>query len=207
MPIKSQTTTYGSVGGNIQYTTTSTGKHIFYTGGVTERMKIESDGIIYINNNNVDNGSAKLLVGGSDGSGISAYFYHPNHTQGIGIVYHGLWGLSANQNIVMRPRGTGTFQVSGNTTTTGYISAGANISTSSYILTNNGFYDRSSYDTRSYRNSGGMYLQMGDIGTDSSPTYFKMGSYNGNTNFWSINNRHIVIRLYVGGLGIHSVCE
>jgi hypothetical protein len=57
-------------------------------------------------------------------------FYHPNRTQGIGIVYDGLraLGANANQNIVMRPRGTGTFQVEG----TG-MSVSGYITTPSYI--------------------------------------------------------------------------
>jgi hypothetical protein len=83
-----------------------------------ERMVIGTDGCLYINNTNYENASAtagfKLLVSGSDSNGICAKFFHPNRTQGIGIAFDGLAGLSANQNIVMKPSGTGNFQVQGN---------------------------------------------------------------------------------------------
>ena len=39
---------YGSANGNIQYTTTSTGKHIFFTGGTDERMRIANNGAVSI---------------------------------------------------------------------------------------------------------------------------------------------------------------
>ena len=83
-----------------------------------ERMIIGTDGCLYINNTNYENASAtagfKLLVSGSDSNGICAKFFHPNRSQGIGIAFDGLAGLSANQNIVMKPSGTGNFQVQGN---------------------------------------------------------------------------------------------
>ena len=79
-------------------------------------------GFVYINNGNVDNGDAKLLVSGSDGNSCSALFYHPNRSQGIGIAYDGLvaLGYTTNQNISMRPRGTGWFQVVACSGSSGY---------------------------------------------------------------------------------------
>ena len=41
-------------------------------------MFITENGVVYINNNNVENGSIKLLVAGSDSNGVCAMFYHPN---------------------------------------------------------------------------------------------------------------------------------
>jgi hypothetical protein len=60
---------------------------------------------------------AKLWVYASDINGCSANFKHPNNSQGIGIAYDGLvaLGFNDNQDIVMRPRGTGMFQVTGST--------------------------------------------------------------------------------------------
>jgi hypothetical protein len=93
---------------------------ISYDGGTNTPLQFYHNGVsgfnnfLYINNDNLDNGSAKLLVSGSDGSGISAYFYHPNRSQGIGIAYDGLRALgnNTNQNITMYPRGgSGQFQV------------------------------------------------------------------------------------------------
>ena len=93
-----------------------------------ERMIIGTDGCLYINNTNYENASAtsgfKLLVSGSDSNGVCAKFFHPNRTQGLGIQYDGLSGLSANQNIIMRPSGTGKFQVEGNTTISGNVGIG-----------------------------------------------------------------------------------
>jgi hypothetical protein len=117
--------------------------HRFYTGSTStsfgaERLFIDSNGVVYINNPNTDNGSIKLYVSGSDANGLSAKFYHPNLSQGIGICYDGLYALgsNANQNIVMRPRGTGTFQVVGamSTNSTCTITGNCNVGS----LTNNG---------------------------------------------------------------------
>ncbi len=78
-----------------------------------EKMRIKYNGIVLINNTNVDNNTAKLLVSGSDDNYCSALFYHPNLSQGIGITYDGLraLGFNTNQDIVMRPRGSGMFIV------------------------------------------------------------------------------------------------
>jgi hypothetical protein len=40
----------------------------------TERMFIAENGTVYINNNNVDNNSIKLLVSGSDSNGVCFIF-------------------------------------------------------------------------------------------------------------------------------------
>jgi len=117
--------------------------HRFYTGSTstsfgTERLFIDNSGIVYINNTNVDNGSIKLYVTGSDSAGNSAKFYHPNLTQGIGISYDGLRavGSNASQNIVMRPKGSGTFQVEGAMSTNSSCTVTGNCNVGS--LTNNG---------------------------------------------------------------------
>ena len=112
-----------SAAGQISYVAQSTGRHVFFTTNTfIERMIIDSTGIVYINNGNVDNGSAKLVVAGSDSNGVCAYFYHPNRSQGIGIVYDGLRALggNANQSISMTPRGAGTFNVNGPMLITSY---------------------------------------------------------------------------------------
>ncbi len=153
-----------------------------------ERMSISTDGCLYINNNNFDNNTAKLVVVGSDSNGVCAMFYHPNRTQGIGIVYDGLraLGANANQNIVMRPRGTGTFQVEGTgMSVSGYVVAGQ------YILSSDAVYARNGYDTKIRSDSGGMYLEMGDIGNNN---YLRIGAYNGVTNFDSGASRNFWFR-------------
>ena len=45
-----------------------------------------------------------------------------------------------------------------------------------------------------------MYFVCCNSGSTTAD-YLKFGAYNGNTNFWSINNRNIIMRLYVGALG------
>ena len=103
-----------------------------------ERMIIGTDGCLYINNTNYENASAtsgfKLLVSGSDSNGVCAKFFHPNRTQGLGIQYDGLSGLSANQNIIMRPSGTGNFQVVGDATVSGNVYVGASGGASTIFL-------------------------------------------------------------------------
>jgi hypothetical protein len=92
-----------------------------YSGGTNTPLEFSHNGTVSINNNNVNNGAAKLLVSGNDGNNCSALFYHTNRSQGIGIVYDGFRGLapSGNQDIVMRPLGTGMFIVEAGSGSTG----------------------------------------------------------------------------------------
>ena len=113
----------GQVGWKFRTQSTDGGTHI--------PLEFNHRGTAFINNNNVDNGFAKLLVAGSDANSCSALFYHPNRSQGIGISYDGLVGLSpTNQDIWMKPKGTGIFQVASSSfvtnTSAGYLgSSGA----------------------------------------------------------------------------------
>jgi hypothetical protein len=156
----------------------------------TKRMVIDQLGIVLINPFDLDNGQGKFLVSGSDANGVSAYFYHPNRTQGIGITYDGLraLGYNANQNIVMRPRGTGTFQVEGTgMSVSNYITAGSYILSSNYIIMRNGF------DAVLYCDSGQMRMSFGDVGTGNS-TYLEISASGGITNFNSGSARNIYFR-------------
>jgi hypothetical protein len=109
-------------------------------------MVIDQLGIVLINPFDLDNGQGKFLVSGADANGISAFFYHPNRTQGIGITFDGLraLGSNANQNIVMRPRGTGTFQVEGAMSTNSNINISGTLGAAGGLLDFNPFnqFDR-----------------------------------------------------------------
>jgi hypothetical protein len=59
--------TYAGTPGSIQYFSTSTGSHVFYTGGTTEKMRIDSSGLI-TTSGNIDCG------GGISINGSSAFF-------------------------------------------------------------------------------------------------------------------------------------
>jgi hypothetical protein len=59
--------TYASAPGSIQYFATSTGSHIFYTGGANEKMRIDSSGLI-TTSGNIDCG------GGISINGSTAFF-------------------------------------------------------------------------------------------------------------------------------------
>ena len=63
---------------------------------------------------------------------VCCFIYHPNRTQGIGIGYDGIRALGSNttQDVFVRTRGTGMFQVAG----------------SSYSVVGSGGY----YDSRGY---------------------------------------------------------
>ncbi len=90
-----------------------------------ERFKIGFDGIVGMGTTTAGvlkigvttlgafTAMSKLQVYGADANQCSAIFKHPNDTQGIGIAYDGLVALGngANQNIVMRPRGSGGFSI------------------------------------------------------------------------------------------------
>jgi hypothetical protein len=62
-------------------------------------------------------------------------------------------------------------------------------------------YARSSFDTKIRSDSGGMYLEMGDIGNNN---YFRCGAYSGVTFIQSAQNRPIYFRQYVGNMGSAS---
>jgi hypothetical protein len=99
-------------------------------GSSAPAVKLDVVGAVYINNGNVDDALLKLLVVGSDANTCAARFFHPNRSQGIGITFDGLRALapSGNQDIWMRPLGTGMFQVGTSTFSTliggGYLNAG-----------------------------------------------------------------------------------
>jgi hypothetical protein len=77
----------------------------------------------------------------------------------------------------------------------------AAIEAQNYILTNNGFYARSSYDARMYCNSSGMFIDMGDIGSDGNPGYLRMGAYNSRFNIESVGNRDLRLIVSNGSVG------
>jgi hypothetical protein len=61
----------------------------------------------------------------------------------------------------------------------------------SYLLSYDTVYARSSYDTKIRSDSGGMYLECGDIGNNN---YLRLGVFNGNTEISSGASRPIVMR-------------
>jgi hypothetical protein len=77
----------------------------------------------------------------------------------------------------------------------------AAIEAQNYILTNNGFYARSSYDARMYCNSSGMFIDMGDIGSDGNPAYVRMGAYSNRLNIESVSNRDLRLIVSNGSVG------
>ena len=75
------------------------------------------------------------------------------------------------------------------------------IGASSYNLSNDAVYARSSYDAKIKSDSGGMYLEMGDIG---NADYFKCGVYSGVTFFQSESNRPFYFRQHTSFIGSSS---
>jgi hypothetical protein len=61
----------------------------------------------------------------------------------------------------------------------------------SYLLSYDAVYARSSFDTKIRSDSGGMYLEMGDIGNNN---YLRIGAYGGATNIDSKSARSIYFR-------------
>ena len=122
----------------------------------------------------------KLRVWASDNDGVVATFKHPNDTQGIGIRYDGLvaLGTTANQNIIMRPRGTGGFSVEYGGVSKFIVSSigGLSIPPDIAAITsggggrtyyiNNGpslYWGYGTGDTHTFRNSGGSWMENGEI--------------------------------------------
>ena len=137
------TSTTGNETGDLVFSTRPNGTNV----AATERMRIASNGNIGIGTNNpstkldIYDGQFKIgyltsgafdnvirmLVYGSDNSGVIASFKHPNNSQGIGIAWDGIKALgngsqgvgTGNQNITLSPLGTGVVAVNGNLTATG----------------------------------------------------------------------------------------
>lgn len=83
----------------------------------------------------------------------------------------------------------------------GSISSSANIDSGSYIISTAGqLYARSTFDALLYTDSGQMSLNMGNIGSGSSPTYLKFGAYSSATYLESSNNRAIIFNNWSGTL-------
>jgi hypothetical protein len=86
----------------------------------------------------------------------------------------------------MRPKGSGTFQVEGpGMSVSNYIVAGQ------YILSSDAVYARNGYDTKIRSDGGGMYLEMGSIGTAD---LLRFGAYAGHTFMDSGASRNIYFR-------------
>ena len=106
------------------------------------------------------------------GFGISGgtldYFTNSNHRWYTGTVAGGVNSGFGNQRM--------TLDVNGNLNV-GSINTGYVVGTS-YILSYDACYARSSYDTKIASNSGGMYLEMGDIGNNN---YLRLGAFGGVT--------------------------
>jgi hypothetical protein len=79
----------------------------------------------------------------------------------------------------MQPRGTGTFNVISPMLVSGYTQVNGYITATQCILTADAVYARNGYDTRIRSDSGGMFLEMGGIG--SVGDLLKFGAYAGVT--------------------------
>jgi hypothetical protein len=77
----------------------------------------------------------------------------------------------------------------------GSLNSGYGVFTS-YLLSNDAVYARSSFDTKIRSDSLGMYLEMGDIGNNN---YLRFGAFNGRTEFISRSSRPI--RFLIEGTG------
>jgi hypothetical protein len=86
-----------------------------------------------------------------------------------GIVANGRWPLTLNLNNNNAVFGGDVNSIS--------INSGSIVGTS-YILSYDAVYARSSYDTKIRSDSGGMYLEMGDIGNNN---YLRFGAFSGVT--------------------------
>ena len=115
---------YGSANGNIQYTTTSTGKHIFFTGGADERMRIASNGAVSI--------GGTLSAGATTITGNSAVV----GTLEVGAATAKLLisgnsivaqGSDANIPLTLQTKGTSSFAINTDTTTRMTINSSGNV--------------------------------------------------------------------------------
>jgi hypothetical protein len=108
----------------------------------------------------------------------------------------GAGDLQDNWAIVANNRWPLTLNLNNNNATFGgdvnsiSINSGSIVGTS-YILSYDAVYARSSYDTKIRSDSGGMYLEMGDIGNNN---YLRIGAFNGNTEINSGASRTINLR-------------
>jgi hypothetical protein len=106
--------TRASFSGNIEYVTTSTGSHIWYSGGTTERMRLLNNGNLGIG---VTNPSYGLDVVNS--GTYMATFRHTNLTAGLGIGYSSIEaiGTNATNDIYLRSKSTGFIALQTNSVT------------------------------------------------------------------------------------------
>jgi hypothetical protein len=171
-------------------------KDLVFGTNNNERFKIGFDGIVGLGTTTAGvlkigvatlgafTAMTKLQVYASDNDGIVAIFKHPNDTQGIGVRYDGLSALgnNPNQNIIMRPRGTGTFSVEyGGVSKFSVNSAGGlTISPDTIAITSGG-------GGRTYYINNGPSLYWG-YGTGDTHQFRNSA----NTNLFTINNEGVL---------------
>jgi hypothetical protein len=184
--------TFGTAGGNVL---------------PTERMKINYNGAVGIQttgyaipNNFMTSGSLTIgnqnqdYGGGNNWTANTAGLMMEclNNTE---IVIH---DAGHSLHSFMRYTHNGNFRIGrnmgygvANLYITGGLICESFITAPSYILTNDAVYARNGYDTKIRSDSGGMFLEMGDIGNNN---YLRLGAFNGNTEINSGANRSIIMR-------------
>ena len=173
-------------------------KDLVFGTNNNERFKIGFDGIVGMGTTTAGvlkigvttlgafTAMSKLQVYAADANSCSAIFKHPNDTQGIGISYDGLvaLGSTANQDIVMRPRGAGTFSVEyGGVSKFRVSSAGALTMSSGITIPADIGAITSGGGGRTYYINNGASLYWG-YGTGSTHEFRNSA----NTNIFTINN-------------------
>jgi hypothetical protein len=179
-----------------------------WEGAGTDVMVLNGNGNVSVNNELTVSGNKLVITGGSP----TLYLRDTDSRVGMIHVNSNIFyilGGAANQDTWTQVNYVWPLELNltnnnaffgGNVSGLGLTSRAA-IDAQNYILTYNGFYARSSYDARMYCNSSGMFIDMGDIGTDGNPAYLRMGAYNGVSNIESGSNRNLHLIVQNGAMG------
>ena len=192
----------------------SSGNHVFYTGATdtsfgTARLKISSNGNIGIGNTNP---AYKLHVRCSYGVITSGLHLDAGETDTATdkytltiypfVIAGGEVGWRfRTQNFTGGTHTPLTLNNYGDVAIARNLSAGGAIYTDNSYMLAKEVYARNSYDTRIRSDSGGMYLEMGYIG--SAGGLLKIGAYNSVTNIDSGESRNIIMRTG-GGVWVYT---